>query len=376
MILNNIKLENFTNYDSIQCNLDDGINIFIGDNGQGKSNLLDIIYYVATENSARNYKDRDLILWGKNYFKIFASFLNKFGSNEVEISYIKKNKDGKKSLFLNHYKIEKIKDYIGYFNAVFFSPEDLYIIKGEPNLRRKYMDDELIQTENKYFIYINQYKKILEQRNSLLKEAYRRQNLLNSMDVWEEQLSKYGTVILKSRINMVHHLKNMAGEIHNYLTDGEENLDITYKSKLPISLLETGQLASFQSLYFNQLKESRIKDLEKGYTLIGPHTDDLILMINGTSARKFGSQGQQRTVALSLKIAEVELIKSKKGEYPILLLDDVLSELDKKRKNKLFSSLEKGIQTVITTTDLNDINTLIREKAKIIEIKKGTLKER
>ena len=196
------------------------------------------------------------------------------------------------------------------------------------------------------------------------------------MDVWEEQLSKYGTVILKSRIDMVHHLKNMAGEIHNYLTDGEETLDVSYESKLPVSLLESGQLASFQSLYFNQLKDNRIKDLEKGYTLLGPHRDDLSLMINGVSARKFGSQGQQRTAALSLKIAEVELMKSKKGEYPILLLDDVLSELDKKRKNKLFLSLEKGIQTVITSTDLNDIDSLIREKAKIIEVEKGTFRER
>ena len=303
MIKKNIKLENFTNYDSVQCNLDEGINIFIGENGQSKSNLLDSIYYVATENSARNHKDRDLILWGRDYFKISASFLNKFGLTEVEISYDKKKKDGKKSLFLNQYEIEKLKDYVGYFNAVFFSPKDLYIVKGDPSLRRKYMDDELIQTENKYFIYINQYKKILEQRNSLLKEAYRRsrRNLLNSMDVWEEQLSKYGTVILKSRIDMVHHLKNMAGEIHNYLTDGEDTLDVTYESKLPVSLLESGQLASFQSLYFNQLKENRMKDLEKGYTLLGPHRDDLNLMINGISARKFASQGQQRTAALSFK---------------------------------------------------------------------------
>ena len=261
--------------------------------------------------------------------------MNKFGSNEVEISYDKKKKDGKKALFLNQYEIEKLKDYVGYFNAVFFSPENLYIVKGDPSLRRKYMDDELIQTENKYFIYINQYKKILEQKNYLLKEAYRRRNLLNFMDVWEEQLSKYGTVILKSRIDMVHHLKNMAGEIHIYLTDGEETLDVTYEYKLPVSLLESGQLASFQSLYFNQLKENRMKDLEKGYTLIGPHRDDLNLMINGVSARKFGSQGQQITAVLSLKIAEVELIKSKKGEYPILLLDDVLSELDKKKKKKI-----------------------------------------
>lgn len=376
MILKEIKLENFTNYESFKCALSEGVNIFIGDNGQGKSNLLDSIYYVACEHSARNHKDRDMILWGRDYFKISASFLNKFGLNEVEITYNKKKKEGKKTLLLNQYKIEKAKDYVGYFNAVFFSPEDLYIVKGDPNLRRKYLDDELVQTDNQYFMYLYQYKKVLDQRNALLKEAYRRRSLLDSMAVWEEQLSKYGTFLLKCRLEMVHHLKNVAGDIHSFLTDGEETLDVSYESKLPVSLLESGQLASFQSLYFNQLKENRITDLERGYTQLGPHRDDLGLLINGMSAKKFGSQGQQRTAALSLKIAEVELINNKKGEYPILLLDDVLSELDKKRKNKLFMRLEKGIQTVITSTDLNDIEPSISNKGKVFTIEKGNFKER
>lgn len=359
MLLKKIALKNFTNYEDAECELDSNINIFVGENAQGKSNLLEAIYYISTISSSRKNKDRELIKWGREYFSISARFLNRFGDNEVEV----KVEGSKKEVSLNHYKIEKRKEYIGYLITVLFSPEDLYIIKGEPALRRQYLDHELSSTDVEYFLDMNRYKKILEQRNILLKEYPRKSFSYQLMEVWEEQLISHGKRIIAKRIELVEKLKEISRRIHGDITEGQENLDIRYVTDIDVEDIEGS--------YRNLLRENRQRDIERGNTGTGPHRDDLEILLNGMSAKKFASQGQQRTISLSLKISELEFIKEKTGEYPILLLDDVLSELDKKRKHKLLEEIEEKVQTIITTTDLNDIESFVLEKGKIINIKDG-----
>lgn len=367
MLLREIELENFTNYEKACCILDERINIFIGDNAQGKSNLLEGIYYLSAIRSSRNHKDKELVQWGREGFQIKALFRNRMGENKVSILF----RDNKKEIFLNNCRLEKKKDYIGQFLTILFTPEDLSIIKGDPSLRRSYIDNELMMTDVDYFLTLHRYRKILEQRNNLLKESYRRSIAEETMDVWEEQLSLYGTKLLEKRMEMIGRIREIAAVIHRFITDGEEELEAKYSCSLEKELLLEGKRDEFIRSYRNALKETRAKDIERGYTGIGPHRDDLDLYINGISAKKYGSQGQQRTAALSLKVAEIEFVKEKTGEYPLLLLDDVLSELDKKRKNKLLEAIENKVQTIITTTDLNDIDASIQEKGKIIRIEKG-----
>ena len=369
MILKDIELENFTNYEKEKCFFSENVNIFIGDNAQGKSNLLDSIYYLANINSSRGNKEKDLIKWGRDSFSISAHFLNRIGFNKVEVNFINK----KKEVHINSYKIEKKREYIGYLITVMFSPEDLNIIKGDPSLRRKYLDEELIATDIEYFLSSLKYRKILEQRNKLLKEAYRRKINDHVMEAWEEQLVKYGTIILQKRINMVNKIKTIANKIHYLISDNKDNLNIEYSTKLDLEFLNKNDIDLFKEKYFKKLVESRNKDIERGYTSIGPHRDDLEIEINNISGKKFASQGQQRTVALCLKMAEIEFIKETIGEYPLLLLDDVLSELDKKRKNKLLEAIGENIQTFIPTTDLNDINDDLLKKGRIIIIVEGRI---
>ena len=369
MILKEIELENFTNYEHTKCEFKDNVNIFLGDNAQGKSNFLDSIYYLGNIGSSRVNKEKDLIKWGRDYFNISAHFLNRIGMNKVEISY--KNK--KKEVIINSYKIEKKREYIGYITTVIFSPDDLNIIKGDPALRRKYMDDELTATDIEYYLSSLKYKKILEQRNKLLKDSYRKNINENIMEAWEEQLAKYGIIILKKRLVLINKIKNIAKKIHYHISENKEELTLKYLSKLNLEDLLNDDLEGFKNLYLKELKERRNKDIERGYTSTGPHRDDLDIYINDINGKKFASQGQQRTVALCLKLSEIEFIKETIGEYPILLLDDVLSELDKKRKNKLLEVIGNNIQTFITTTDLNDINDKLLKKGKIIQIKEGRI---
>lgn len=369
MILKEIELNNFTNYEHIKCEFKENVNIFLGNNAQGKSNFLDSIYYIANINSSRGNKEKDLIKWGRDYFNISAHFLNRIGINQVEINY--KNK--KKEVFINKYKIEKKREYIGYLITVMFNPDDLNIIKGDPSLRRKYMDEELIATDIEYYLSLLKYKKILDQRNKLLKDSYKKYINENIMEAWEEQLAKYGIIILKKRLNLINKIKDIAKKTHYHISDNMEELELKYNSKLNLEYLLKNKLEEFKNYYIIELKEKRNKDIERGYTTIGPHRDDIEIYINGVNGKKFASQGQQRTIALCLKLAEIEFIKEKVGEYPILLLDDVLSELDKKRKNKLLEIIGNNIQTFITTTDLNDINDSLLKKGKIIQIKEGRI---
>lgn len=369
MVLKDIELNNFTNYESVKCEFNDNINIFLGNNAQGKSNFLDAIYYLANINSSRNKKEKDLIKWGRDYFNISAHFLNRMGINEVEINF--KNK--KKEVFINKYKIERKREYIGYLVTVMFDPDDLNIIKGDPSLRRKYMDQELIATDIEYYLSLIKYRKILEQRNKLLKDSYRKKINDDIMEAWEEQLAKYGIIILNKRLNLINNIKDIAKDIHYHISFNEEELTLKYSSKIDFDLLLKGDIKGFNKLYIDELKNRRSRDIERGYTSIGPHRDDIEIYINNINGKKFASQGQQRTVALCLKLAEIEFIKNSIGEYPILLLDDVLSELDKKRKNKLLEVIGNNIQTFITTTDINDINDRLLEKGKIINIEEGMI---
>lgn len=373
MQLISLSLQNFTNYQTLKLDCSEFLNLLIGDNAQGKSNLLDAIYYLSCGSSNRYASDFDLVKWGNAFFHIKAEFKNKFDSYQIKISF---KQDGKKAIAVNGNKITKVTDLISLFNVVFFSPDDLFIVKGNPALRRKYLDNEITQVSPAYYNYLQQYKRILHQRNSLLKEIKLKKQDSASLEVWDLQLAKAGSGVIKKRQEMLRKLKPLARLAHRRLTNGLEELEIIYKNTvLPDTIPETN-LDVYEKAFLDRLLSSREEDLQKGFTGLGPHRDDFDIKINDTEAKTFGSQGQQRTASLSLKLAELEFMHAETGEYPVLLLDDVLSELDKNRREQLLTMVSEKIQTFITCTETDYIDSAIIAKANIYEVIKGSLTKR
>ncbi|MBE5964449.1 MAG: DNA replication/repair protein RecF [Lachnospiraceae bacterium] len=338
MIIESIDLKNYRNYDILNLSFDKNINIFHGDNAQGKTNILEAIYVVSTTKSHRTSKDRELISFENDESHIKA-IINKKGISYRIDMHLKKNKT--KGIAVNGIPIKKSKDLFGIVNIVFFSPEDLNIVKNGPSERRRFIDMELCQLNKIYMSNLDNYNKSLMQRNKLLKElGFNRENM-DTLDLWDMNLVKYGKEVIKSRTEFVEKLNTIIKEIHKNLTGGNETIDIKYEPSVTID--------NFEKI----LSKNRQSDIKTGNTNYGPHKDDLCFEIEGIDVRKYGSQGQQRTVALSLKLSEIELVKTIINDNPILLLDDVLSELDAKRQNYLLNSI-KDVQTIITCTGLDD----------------------
>jgi DNA replication and repair protein RecF len=371
MYIKKILLKNYRNIDKTYLNLNSNLNIFIGDNGQGKTNLLESVYLMATTESHRTNRDSELINWNKDKALVQLKLIKK--DYDLTISYEIEGRN--KSIKINNNPLEKISDLVGNLNVILFSPEDLKIIKGGPNNRRKFLDLEISQVNPYYYHLLKEYDHIIRQRNNLLKKMYYQKNKdINLLEVWDEKLAEKGSKILFKRLKVLKKLKILARLAQRKLTNGNENLTIKYDCTLNIN--NDYSLQSIKNVFLNKLKDDRNDEFERGYTLSGPHRDDLILKINDMNVRKFGSQGQQRTVALGLKLAELEFMKSESGEYPVLLLDDVFSELDKKRKNTLLSIINDKIQTLITTTDLDDIDNLTyKNSSKIFNVKDGFIAE-
>lgn len=338
MIINSIELQDFRNYETLKLDFDSGTNILYGDNAQGKTNVLEAIYICATTKSHKSNKDREIIHFDKEEAHIRMYLEKDAYEYKVDMHLIKSKSKG---IAINGQKIKKAADLIGLLNVVFFSPEDLSIIKNGPSERRRFVDMELCQLDKSYIYNLNQYNKIVNQRNKLLKDFYQNSDLLETIHIWDSQLLSYGKQIISRRRNFIENLNQIIYDIHLKLSGGREKLVISYEPDV------------LEEEYEEKLKNGMNRDLRLKQTSIGPHRDDFSFIVNEVDIRKYGSQGQQRTAALSLKLAEIELVKKITKICPLLLLDDVLSELDSHRQNHLLNSIG-DIQTIITCTGLDD----------------------
>ena len=338
MIVKSIDLKDFRNYTIEHIEFDKNTNIIYGDNAQGKTNILEAVFLSGTSKSHKGSKDLELI----NFDKDEAHIKTVISRNNIDYRidmHIKKNKA--KGIAINGIPVKKTLDLYGIVNLIFFSPEDLNIIKNGPAGRRKFMDMELCQLNKVYANNLVGYNKALDQRNKLLKDISFNPSLKDTLDVWDIQITKYGKEIISTRKDFIEKLNYIISPVHSKLTGGKEELTISYEPSVNEDIFE------------KELEISREKDIRMKVTEKGPHRDDVIFQINGIDIRKYGSQGQQRTTALSLKLAEIEIVKEITGDTPILLLDDVLSELDSNRQNHLLNSIN-NIQTIITCTGLDD----------------------
>ena len=357
MKIKQLKLKNYRNYDLLDLEFDSSTNIFYGDNAQGKTNILESIYLSGTTKSHRGTKDRDLIKFGEEESHIEAIVEKNEVPFKIDI-HLKKNSP--KGIAINKIPIRKASELFGVINIVFFSPEDLNIIKNGPAERRKFIDLELAQLDKVYLSDLSNYNRIVNQRNKLLKDAYDKKELLETLDVWDMQLAHYGNKIINRRNLFISQLNEISKNIHNHLTGGKESLYISYEPS-------NGNMDLEKAIIKN-----RDRDIKMKSTSIGPHRDDICFMINELDIRKFGSQGQQRTAALSLKLSEIELVKKITKDTPILLLDDVLSELDKHRQNYLLDCI-CNIQTLITCTGVDDFVNHRFSINKIFKVNKGNV---
>ena len=355
MIVKSLKLKNFRNYDLLELEFDESTNILYGDNAQGKTNILESIYLCGTTKSHRGTKDRDMIQFEKEESHIEVVVEKKGVPFKIDI-HLKKNSP--KGIAINKVPIRKASELFGIINIVFFSPEDLNLIKNGPSERRRFMDMELAQLDKVYLNDLSNYNRIINQRNRLLKDAYDRNELMETLDIWDLQLVNYGNKIMQRRKIFIDQMNEIISDIHEHLTGGKEKLMIQYEPGIGHMSLEEA------------IKKNRERDIRMKSTSIGPHRDDICFIASGLDIRKFGSQGQQRTAALSLKLSEIELVKNMIHDKPILLLDDVLSELDKHRQNYLLDSI-RDIQTLITCTGLDDFVNHRFSINKILHVDKG-----
>lgn len=338
MIINSLELMNFRNYEREIFEFDPETNVLYGDNAQGKTNVLEGIYLCSTTRSHKSCKDREMIRLGfqEAHLRMIVEKDSIFHKIDV---HLKKNKA--KGIAIDGIPVKKSGELLGLSSVVFFSPEDLAIIQNGPEARRRFIDMELCQLDKMYLFYLTKYKHVLKQRNELLKQISINSDLLDTLDIWNSKLLEYGTYVIKARKDFVEKLNLYIKKIHHDLTGGKEEMDLFYEPNVSIEDFSEKLIMSEQ------------KDIFSKTTNVGPHRDDLSFISEKKELRRFGSRGQQRTGALSLKLTEIQIVKEKTGEQPILLLDDVLSELDRKRQNYLLEHI-KGIQTIITCTGLEE----------------------
>lgn len=351
MHIHSLELKNYRNYEYLNMNFDSGTTILYGDNAQGKTNILEAIYVSATTKSHRGSKDKDIIQFEQDESHIRTQVVKSDITRRIDM-HLRKNKT--KGIAIDGLPIRKSGELFGVANVIFFSPEDLSIIKDGPAERRRFLDLELCQLDRMYLYHYTNYNKVLNQRNNLLKQIYFQPKLAETLDVWNQQLVQYGTEIIRSRKAFIKQLNDILKDIHGKLTGGKELLKIQYEASVD------------ESNYEALLIQKQDMDMKYQSTQVGPHRDDMSFYINDIEVRRFGSQGQQRTAALSLKLAEIEIVKQLIHDTPILLLDDVMSELDESRRDYLLHSIH-DIQTIITCTGYDDF---IKERMKINRVYK------
>ena len=368
MYIKRIELQDFRNYAKLEASFSEKVNIFIGNNAQGKTNLLEGVYMNAMARSFKTSKDKELIRFGREFCRVR---ITSFYDDDDHVTEIVINKDGRKGVKLDGVRINRTSELLDRIFIIVFSPEEMKIVKDDPQKRRRSIDRELCQVKPGYFSDLSNYKKVLKQRNTYLRESVIEPSIL---DIWDRELARYGAHIIVRRRQFIERIDKISREIHGRISGGRENLGLRYETSFDIPE-EDGEkkesyLSHVEQAFYDMLVKRRKEDMENRSTGRGPHRDDLKISADDIDLRKFGSQGQQRTAALSLKLSEIRLIEEEMGEKPILLLDDVLSELDNDRQTYLINSLG-GNQLFITTADISGKVAKNLPEGKIFKIKAG-----
>ena len=341
-----LELNNFRNYKHVAVDFKDGLNVLYGKNASGKTNMLESIYLCSIFHSPRTTKDKEMVLIGEDKATVSLVLQTKYKKQTINLQIDEK---GKKRVLVNNIPLNRAGELFGVLGVVFFSPDEMKLVKESPQERRRFMDVGLSQQQRSYFSALQRYNKTVKQKNNLLKEWRGNRNIDDMLDVWDTCLAKEGAVIISKRLAYIETLNDAASKFHTAISSEKEKLVLSYESTIKAESSKVN-VADIEKQLYESIVNSRAKDKELGYCTVGPHRDDIKIEINGKDSRKFASQGQQRTVALALKLGEVIIYKNEIGEPPILLLDDVLSELDIGRQ-KLLLEMTDGFQTILTCTE-------------------------
>ena len=369
MYLKHFIAQNYRNLQQFEVDFDPNVNIFIGQNAQGKTNLLEAIYFLALTRSHRTSNDKELIAFGKDYANVSGHIYK----SQVDLSLRVLITTKGKKVWVNRVEQAKLSKYVGELNAILFSPEDLDLIKGAPNLRRRFMDQEFGQISAEYLYFAGKYKQVLQQKNNYLKQLAKGEaHDTMFLEVLSDQLAGVAAEVIVRRFQFLNYLDQYARDAYAHISTSAEKLEVIYRP----SVKEISVKDSVEEVYhkvLNNFQKNQKLEILKGTTLSGPHRDDIEFELDGKNAHLYGSQGQQRTIALSIKLAEIQLVHQLTDEYPLLLLDDVMSELDHNRQSALLNYIHGKTQTFITTTDLEGISWEIIKKPKIYRIKSGQI---
>lgn len=374
MYVESVRCRNFRNLAEAIFVPGQRLNLLVGDNGQGKTNLLEALYLFVGGKSFRALRSDEMIRWDKHSAEIVVRVKRSEVTHVFQASITREGR----SFMVNGSPVKKIADMLGYFNAILFIPDDLVLVKGSPGQRRQFLDVEISQVNPRYYTLVRDYNKAVSNRNELLREMNTSTLHHAMLEVMDENIVKLGSKIIERRLQVLYKLALLAKLAHRQLTSREENLQVYYQSSLgfasDVSNLQLGP-SEIEQYFYRALRESRQEELRRMVTLVGPHRDDFTFVVNGKDMRRFGSQGQQRTVVLSLKLAEVEFMKSETGELPVLLLDDVLSELDHSRRATLIDAVAGKLQTIVTATDPHVFTPDFRKRSKLFLVAKGQVVE-
>jgi DNA replication and repair protein RecF len=360
MIIKKLKLKNFRNYEELDIDFNKKINVFVGNNAQGKTNVVEAIYALAITKSHRTHIDASLIRNDCKASKIKGLIKKNDQADDSELEILFNNKGKKVSI--NKKPIRKISDYISYFNVIIFHPDDLDILKGSPSERRKFLNVEIGQLDNYYFVILNNYNQILKNRNEYLKRITIDNYDKYYLDILTEQLIENAIKIYSYRNNFVNDINKAIANVNTKIK-GLDSIELKYEMSVPIS-----EEKELRQTLLKKYQANLQREIFMSQTLIGPHRDDFVFVVNGQNIKNFGSQGQQRMSVLCLKLAEIELFNVKKGEYPVLLLDDIFSELDEDKRHSIIRYLNKKMQIMITTTDINNIDKIILRNSDIFYV--------
>jgi len=367
MFIKSLKLANFRNYSEQQIEFDSKMNIFRGQNAQGKTNVLEAIYLLAVGKSHRTSRDVDLIQWNNDKCSITAEISSRNSQQKIALQL---GSSGKRAT-VNGITQSKMTEFVGHFQVVLFAPEDLQLVKGGPAGRRRFIDMELGQIRVNYLYHLGQYQRVLQQRNTMLKQERCDENLL---DVLNLQLVEHGAQVIRRRLEFIRDLGEFARGIYDSIAAGREQLQLAYQCSIPrLALNDEPDAKEIQSAFMTGLIEKQRTDRFQGYTTIGPHRDDLVLQLNDESVQSFASQGQQRSIALALRLAEIDFMYRELKDYPVLLLDDVLSELDDNRQTNLVLAMKEKVQTIITTTSLFGLQDKLTQHARLMNVHSGII---
>lgn len=373
MYIKSLSLHSFRNYEQQDFGFNPGLNIFVGDNAQGKTNLLEAIYVLSLSKSYRTTRETELIKQGAPQTSISAKVAR---MATLDLGVMVSHSETKR-LFVNE-KSTTANSFVGQLNTILFTPDSLQLVKGSPGDRRRFLDVQICQIDPVYRSTLLKYQRVIRQRNSLLRESEDRRTQLSQLPAWDSQLVSLGTQVILRRQGVVKTLQHFSGEAHERISHDQESLTLIYQPCFEPS--ESASLghnytnSEVESILWQQLRELRVEEIRRGYTLVGPQRDDLIFKINDLDLKKYGSQGQQRTAVLAYIMAELELMCQETGEYPVVLLDDVMSELDRNRQMHLLSILNEKAQTIVTTTNLDSFTLDTIQRATIFKIEQGRIK--